>query len=186
MIGKPIERTRSAYGHPLLIGGLLKSGVTRAPEQQIAYADKRRMTYRELGERVGRLASALAGLGVRPGHNHCSRTRKGDRGAVSVLGRCVCAASGLVRKAVVSTLNGRRCCFILENRIRTCLLDAWHEWERKTLMKTMTRRSVLCSSFGLAGITRPQRSNDPVRLPPWPPPRATLRPLPSPATGLPL
>jgi hypothetical protein len=34
----------------------------------------------------------------------------------------------------------------------------------------------LCS----AGITRPQRSYDPVRLPPWPPPVATLRPLPSP------
>src|SRR5215475_8467319 len=40
----------------------------------------------------------------------------------------------------------------------------------------------LCS----AGITRPQHSNDPVRLPPWPSPDATLRPLPSPATGLPL
>ena len=39
----------------------------------------------------------------------------------------------------------------------------------------------LCS----AGITRPQRSYDPVRLPPWPPPVAMLRPLPSPLTGLP-
>ena len=67
MIGKLIELTPSAYDHPLLIGGLLKSGVTRAPEQEIVYADRRRMTYRELGERVGRLASALAGLGVRPG-----------------------------------------------------------------------------------------------------------------------
>ena len=50
MISKPIERTPSAYGQPLLIGGLLKSGVTRAPEQEIAYADKGRMTYRELGD----------------------------------------------------------------------------------------------------------------------------------------
>src|SRR5271165_2096038 len=57
MIGQPIERTPSAHGYPLLIGGLLKSGVTRAPEQEIVYADKRRMAYRELGERVGRLAS---------------------------------------------------------------------------------------------------------------------------------
>ena len=40
---------------------------------------------------------------------------------------------------------------------------------------------VLCS----AGITRPRRSYDPVRLPPWSPPCATLRPLPSPMTGLP-
>src|SRR4029453_9673802 len=35
---------------------------------------------------------------------------------------------------------------------------------------------VLCST----GITRLQRSYDPVRLPPMPPPVATLRPLPSP------
>src|SRR6516225_1729912 len=68
MIGKPIERTPSAHGYPLLIEGLLKSGATRAPEQEIVSADKRRMTYRELGERVGRLASSLAGLGVRPGN----------------------------------------------------------------------------------------------------------------------
>jgi hypothetical protein len=40
---------------------------------------------------------------------------------------------------------------------------------------------VLCS----AGITRLHCSYDPVRLPPWPPPVATLRPLPSPPTGLP-
>src|SRR6266550_4195962 len=36
-----------------------------------------------------------------------------------------------------------------------------------------------------AGITRLQRSYDPVRLPPMPPPKATLRPLPSHRTGLP-
>ena len=35
------------------------------------------------------------------------------------------------------------------------------------------------------GITRPQRSYDPVRTPPMPPPKATLRPLPSHQTGLP-
>src|SRR6478672_5084460 len=35
------------------------------------------------------------------------------------------------------------------------------------------------------GITRLQRSYDPVRLPPVPPPEATLRPLPSHQTGLP-
>src|SRR5271157_6442199 len=35
------------------------------------------------------------------------------------------------------------------------------------------------------GITRLHRSYDPVRLPPMPPPKATLRPLPSHQTGLP-
>ena len=39
MIGKPIERTPSAHGYPLLIEGLLKSGATRAPEQEIVSAD---------------------------------------------------------------------------------------------------------------------------------------------------
>ncbi|HKM70559.1 MAG TPA: fatty acid--CoA ligase [Stellaceae bacterium] len=62
-----IERTPSAFGSPLLIGGLLRSGVNRAPQQEIVYADFRRMTYRDLAERVSRLASGLAGLGVEPG-----------------------------------------------------------------------------------------------------------------------
>ena len=45
----------------------------------------------------------------------------------------------------------------------------------------MPKVRALCS----AGITRPRRSYDPVRLPSWPLPFATLRPLPSPMTGLP-
>ena len=45
----------------------------------------------------------------------------------------------------------------------------------------MPKVRALCS----AGITRPRRSYDPVRLPPWPLPSATLRTLPSPMTGLP-
>ncbi|HME23619.1 MAG TPA: fatty acid--CoA ligase, partial [Acetobacteraceae bacterium] len=54
--------------YPLTIRELLTSGVRRARDQEIVYADKRRLTYPELGERVARLASALAGLGVRRGH----------------------------------------------------------------------------------------------------------------------
>ena len=45
----------------------------------------------------------------------------------------------------------------------------------------MPKVRALCS----AGITQPRRSYDPVRLPPWPLPSATLRTLPSPLTGLP-
>jgi fatty-acyl-CoA synthase len=67
MLGNLIERAPSAHGSPLLIGSLLTSGVSRAPQQEIVYADQRRMTYRDLAERVGRLASGLAGLGVEPG-----------------------------------------------------------------------------------------------------------------------
>src|SRR6267142_1831026 len=45
----------------------------------------------------------------------------------------------------------------------------------------MPKVRALCS----AGITQLRRSYDPVRLPSWPLPSATLRTLPSPMTGLP-
>jgi fatty-acyl-CoA synthase len=67
MRGQLIEQTASAYRYPLLIKELLKSGVTRAPAQEIVHGNARRMAYRELDERVGRLASGLAGFGVGPG-----------------------------------------------------------------------------------------------------------------------
>ncbi|MDX6459024.1 MAG: hypothetical protein QOE55_2721, partial [Acidobacteriaceae bacterium] len=60
------QRT-AAYGFPLLIKGLLESGVKRAPEQEIVSANQHRLTYREFAERVGRLASVLASLGVERG-----------------------------------------------------------------------------------------------------------------------
>jgi hypothetical protein len=47
-----VGQASSGYGFPLLIKGLLESGVTRA---------------REFAERVGRLASGLASLGVERG-----------------------------------------------------------------------------------------------------------------------
>ena len=67
MTGKLIERAPAACNSPLLIGSLLEAGVARAPQEQIVSANQRRLVYRDLGERVGRLAAALAGLGVRPG-----------------------------------------------------------------------------------------------------------------------
>jgi len=60
-------QTTSAYGFPLVIKGLLESGVTRAPEQEIVSASQNRLTYREFVERVGRLASGLASLRVEQG-----------------------------------------------------------------------------------------------------------------------
>jgi fatty-acyl-CoA synthase len=67
MANQCIAQTPSAYGFPLLIKGLLESGVTRAPEQEIVSGNQNRFTYREFAERVGRLASGLASLGVEPG-----------------------------------------------------------------------------------------------------------------------
>ena len=71
LLGTPTSRciaqTPLAYGFPLLIKGLLESGVTRNPEQEIVSADSTRLTYRQFAERVGRLASGLASLGIEPG-----------------------------------------------------------------------------------------------------------------------
>src|SRR5262245_4078934 len=69
MINTATERPFSGNGHALLIKRLLETGLGAAPEQTIAYADKQRFTYAELGQRIGRLASGLASLGVRPGNS---------------------------------------------------------------------------------------------------------------------
>ena len=67
MSEKLIARTPSAYYYPLLIKNLLANPVRQFPDQEIVYGDFKRQTYHDLGERVSRLASGLAGLGVRRG-----------------------------------------------------------------------------------------------------------------------
>ena len=62
-----IQHTPSAYDYPLLIKHLLHTPLATAPEQEIVYRDISRYTYRTLRQRIGRLASGLAGLGVKPG-----------------------------------------------------------------------------------------------------------------------
>ena len=62
-----IDRTPSAYAYPLLIKQLLHTPLANAPEQEIVYRDISRYSYRTLRERIGRLASGLAGLGVKAG-----------------------------------------------------------------------------------------------------------------------
>ena len=65
---KIMPSTPSAYAYPLLIKQLLYTPLACAPEQEISYQGKVRYTYRTLRERIGRLASGLASLGVEPGH----------------------------------------------------------------------------------------------------------------------
>jgi fatty-acyl-CoA synthase len=67
MTGRMIAVTPSAYRYPLLIKQLLHAPMMQAPEREIVYRDLRRLTYAELRDRIGRLASALAAIGVRPG-----------------------------------------------------------------------------------------------------------------------
>ena len=67
MAGRLINVTPLAYTYPLLIKHLLHSSMLHAADQEIVYRDQKRFTYRTLGERIHRLASGLAALGVRPG-----------------------------------------------------------------------------------------------------------------------
>ena len=62
-----IIRTPSAYDYQLLIKNMLFCPVVAAPDQEIVYRGTFRYTYRELHQRVKRLASALTSLGVKPG-----------------------------------------------------------------------------------------------------------------------
>lgn len=55
------------YRFQLTIGDLLNSPRIQALDQQIVYRDRMRYTYSDLFDRIGRLAGALEGLGIREG-----------------------------------------------------------------------------------------------------------------------
>jgi fatty-acyl-CoA synthase len=61
------QPARQAYAYPLLVKQLWHAPLANSPDQEIVYRDIQRLTYRQLRGRVGRLASALEGLGVRAG-----------------------------------------------------------------------------------------------------------------------
>ena len=65
---KIIESAPNAYAYPLLIKQLLHTPLASAADQEITYQGKLRYSYLTLRERIGRLANALAGLGVEAGN----------------------------------------------------------------------------------------------------------------------
>src|SRR5271170_7948837 len=67
MDGRKIAVTPSAYVYPLLIKQLLHAPLAQTADQEIVYRDVRRLTYLELRDRIGRLASALHKIGLQPG-----------------------------------------------------------------------------------------------------------------------
>ena len=69
MNGRQIAVTPSAYVYPLLIKQLLNAPRAQTAHQEVVYRDVRRFTYVELRDRIGRLASALENVGVRPGNS---------------------------------------------------------------------------------------------------------------------
>src|SRR5215831_11355368 len=65
--GRLIQVARSAYQYPLILKQLWHTPIVQTPDQEIVYRDQKRFSYREIRERIGRLASALDNIGVRPG-----------------------------------------------------------------------------------------------------------------------
>ncbi len=64
---KTLEASCETYQYPLLIKNLLKAPAAYDPDQEIVYKGTVRYTYRQLHERIGRLAAALRSLGVKKG-----------------------------------------------------------------------------------------------------------------------
>ena len=62
-----IVNAPAAYTYPLLVKQLLTNSLSLYGEQEITYRGELRYTYRDFRRRVGQLASALEGLGVRHG-----------------------------------------------------------------------------------------------------------------------
>jgi fatty-acyl-CoA synthase len=67
MVGRLIQIAKSAYQYPLILKQLWHTPLMQSPDQEIVYRDRKRFTYREIRDRIGRLASALSKIGVRPG-----------------------------------------------------------------------------------------------------------------------
>ena len=61
------EPAEEAYSFPLTIGHLLDSVIVSSGDRQIVYREQVRFNYRELRQRIGRLASVLTGLGAHEG-----------------------------------------------------------------------------------------------------------------------
>lgn len=62
-----LEPADNAHKYQLLIKRLLMSGPRYNPDQEIVYADRSKYTYKDLVERIHRLANALTDAGIKPG-----------------------------------------------------------------------------------------------------------------------
>ena len=67
MVGRLIQVAKDAYQYPLILKQLWHTPRVQALDQEVVYRDLKRFTYREIRERIGRLASALSKAGVTPG-----------------------------------------------------------------------------------------------------------------------
>jgi fatty-acyl-CoA synthase len=67
MTGRLIQAASSAYQFPLILKHIWNTPLLQARDQEVVYRDAKRFTYAQIWERINRLASALAAIGVHPG-----------------------------------------------------------------------------------------------------------------------
>jgi len=70
-MAKKVYKEGESYKYQLLIKHILETPLFFAPDQEIIYRDKVRLTYRKVNERIHRLANGLKKLGVRKGDVVC-------------------------------------------------------------------------------------------------------------------
>ena len=67
MTARLIQAASTAYQFPLLFKHIWNTPLLQARDQEVVYRDAKRFTYAQIWERINRLASALAAIGVHPG-----------------------------------------------------------------------------------------------------------------------
>ena len=156
MSNHPMTRAETAFDQPLLIASILQTGLNAAPEQEILNADQSRYTYRELGERVHRLANALASLGVKEGDTVAVMEWDTPRYlecffAIPMMGAVIHTINvRLSPEQVLYTINHAKDDVILINREFLPLLEA--VWDK---VDTVKKLILLESSDGPAATTLP-------------------------------
>lgn len=156
MSNQPMTRAETAFDQPLLIASILQTGLNAAPEQEILNADQSRYTYRELGERVHRLANTLADLGVKEGDTVAVMEWDTPRYlecffAIPMMGAVIHTINvRLSPEQVLYTINHAKDDVILINREFLPLLEA--VWDKVDTVKTLV---LLESSDGPAQTTLP-------------------------------
>lgn len=156
MSNQPMTRAETAFDQPLLIASILQTGLNAAPEQEILNADQSRYTYRELGERVHRLANALADLGVKEGDTVAVMEWDTPRYlecffAIPMMGAVIHTINvRLSPEQVLYTINHAKDDVILINREFLPLLEA--VWDK---VDTVKKLILLENSDGPAQTTLP-------------------------------
>ena len=119
---KILPPTPSAYAYPLLIKHLLHAPMAVAGDQEITYRGKIRHSYRDLRQRIGQLASALAAQGVGPGNTVAMMDWDSHRYlecffAVPMMGAVLQTVNvRLSAEQILYTLNHARADVLLVNR----------------------------------------------------------------------